>query len=192
MSDDAALRGWRSMNQQVQFTAYLSEVRLREAIIELVHFVVAVDSGRAPAGVEAPEFSYLMTPKQFDSVNRLCTERGWPPVTVRGIVVSVDAVRHVLDARQNKDRLSVNEVAEVLAKAYSPRSNIALNKHGANAKYDKQTLIFNQHQKVQVGGAKFYAVAILGLESDGPITHLAPITCYHANEAKMRAIASAR
>lgn len=96
---------------------------LQDAFIALVEIALArgrsVDHGVNDEGV--PAFSYLLTPKQFDRVRRICKEKGWDVPNQRGVLIDLEAVAHPLDARMNKDRCTVEEVLQILLAAYSPQ-----------------------------------------------------------------------
>ncbi|CAD7740297.1 MULTISPECIES: hypothetical protein [Xanthomonas] len=168
------------MKAKVSFAA--SEKMLARAFSQLFSFALAVPAARKNVEV-AYTFSYLLTPKQVDEINRVCLAQGWPQVTVRGIEITVAAIHHVCDSRSTKDALTNEQILEIITKAYSPRSTIRTNRN-----HDQQSLIFNTHQKLKVGEGMYHGLAVLQLLNAGPITYLAPVTCYHATEAKIRAI----
>ncbi|KGK63962.1 hypothetical protein [Xanthomonas citri] len=167
-----------------------SEKLLAQAFKALFDFVVSMDAMEAK-DEEAPAFSYMLTPKQVDDIDRVCDANQWPKITTHGIEIGVKAIQHVLTARRDKDGITDAEILEVITKAYSPRSLLR-----ENRKYGQQSLIFNTHQKVKVGNTAFHGLAVLELKTEviGTGAHakvrryLAPITCYHANEDKIRSI----
>ena len=166
------------------FTAYQSELCLAAAFDALFDFVIAVHNGQANA-VDAPVFTYLLTPKQRAEIDRVCTENNWPLINCPGILIDVNAIWHPIEARRAKDRLADTAIREIIRKAYSPRSMVRTNReHG------EQALIFNTHQKIVIGSSAYHGLAVLEIRSDGPTNYLAPVTCYHATEAKVRAIKS--
>lgn len=158
---------------------------LQDAFIALVEIALArgrsVDHGVNDEGV--PAFSYLLTPKQFDRVRRICKEKGWDVPNQRGVLIDQEADAHPLDARMNKDRCTVEEVLQILLAAYSPQSQVGLNKPK-----HAQAIVFNTRQKVRIGKASFYAVAVVRIRVEGGRKYLAPVTAYHATEAKIRNI----
>lgn len=159
-----------------------SEVRLAQAFADLFdHLVKALVRG-APT-TDAPEFSYLMTPKQLATVQGICAAKGWPVVNCRGIHIDAQAVMHPLSARLKKDSVKVEDVKSILLKAYSPRSLICENRD-----HTQQTLIFNTHHKLLIGTTKYHGMAVLEVKSTGARNYLAPVTAYHATEAKVRAL----
>ena len=167
-----------------------SEKLLAHAFKALFDFVVSMDATGAK-DEEAPAFSYILTPKQVDEIDRVCDANQWQKITTHGIEIGVSAIQHVLKARRLKDEITDAEILEIIAKAYSPRSLLRQNRdHG------QQSLIFNTHQKVKVGNTAFHGLAVLelkteviGIGANAKVrTYLAPVTCYHANEAKIRAI----
>lgn len=159
-----------------------SEQWLADAFAALFDFVLALPtSGANPA--DAPCFTYLLTQKQRDEIDRVCVQHGWPMINCPGILIDVDSIRHPLGTRQAKDGVTDGEVKLMLTKSYSHRSLVR-----ANRGRDQQAIILNNQQSIRVGGDAFHAMAILEIKSDGLRNYLAPVTCYHANEAKVRAI----
>lgn len=158
--------------------AYQCELALAQAFRALVAHVA---DGKPAA--TAPTFTYIMTPKQFDAVRRICVELGWPVLNCPGILVDYNAAQHPLEQRASKDGCSRLEVEDILIKAYSPRSEATTNRD----RY-QQAIMLNAHQRVRVGGAAFYGLAIVELRTAGCRNYLAPVTAYHATEAKKRAL----
>lgn len=78
-----------------------------------------------------------------------------------------------------KDGLDWKQVAEVLSASFCTRSEVALNK-GRN----QQGVILNSFQSINFGKQKYYGMAILQVSEND----LAPVTAYHATEAKIKAI----
>jgi hypothetical protein len=163
----------------------IHEKRNDEALAEAFRTLVDLVASMRGAGVplsqvqHAPLFSYLLTPRQFDRIKRICRSNGWQEPNCRGVLIDLNAVDHPLSARNDKDGCT----AEILLHAYSAYSQIGQNK----PKYS-QGLVFNTGRKVRVGGADFYAVAVVQVETDGARKYLAPVTAYHATEAKIRGI----
>lgn len=154
------------------------ELALAHAFKDLVAHVVAGGSRLA-----APSFTYLMTPKQFSAAQKICADNAWPVVNCWGILIDHDAIYHPLQTRVAKDGCSSDEVREILVKAYGPNSIVRINRQrGA------QALLLNAHQRVTVGTSSYYSLAVLEVRTDGHRNYLAPVTAYHATEAKMRAI----
>lgn len=166
------------------FTQYDSELRLAEAFDALFDFVAGMSASDSTASV-APEFTYLLTQRQLDEVNRICEASGWPIINCWGIHIDINAIRHPIDARSYKDSIGHDEIKAIIRKAYSPRSMIRRNKH---ASHDHQALIFNTHQKIKIGSTSYHGMAVLEVRTQGARNYLAPVTCYHATEAKVRAI----
>lgn len=158
---------------------------LQDAFIALVEIALvrrrSADHGTNDEVV--PAFSYLLTPKQFDRVRKICKEKGWDVPNQRGVLIDLEAVAHPLDARMTKDQCTVEEVVEILLAAYSPQSQVGLNKPK-----HLQAIVFNTRQKVRIGKASFYAVAVVRIRVEGGRKYLAPVTAYHATEAKIRSI----
>lgn len=132
---------------------------------------------------DAPIFSYLLTQKQRDEIDRVCAANRWPRINCAGILIDVNAIKHPLETRRYKDVVTDDEIKAIIIKSYSPRSLIRVNRDRG-----QQALILNTHQKIKVGGTTYHAMAVLQIKSDGARNYLAPVTCYHATEAKVRAI----
>mgnify|MGYP003648105503 CR=1 FL=1 len=163
----------------------LGDESLANAFRELMEVVINMRE----MGVElkqvqhAPEFTYLLTPKQFDRIKRLCREKGWLVPNQRGILIDLHAIAHPLDSRESKDNCTPEEALQILINAYCAYSQIGLNK----PKY-AQSIIFNTGRKVRVGQTSYYALAVVKVCEEGPRRYLAPVTAYHATEAKLRNI----
>lgn len=158
---------------------------LAEAFAALAEIALTrrVADGHASYENHIPAFSYLLTPKQYDRIRRICREKGWDVPNQKGVLIDLEAVAHPLQSRMAKDHCTVEEVMDILLAAYSPHSQVGLNrpKHG-------QAIVFNTRYKVRVGKAHFFAVAVLKVRVDGGRKYLAPVTAYHATEAKIRNI----
>ena len=126
----------------------LGDAALVDAFKSLMDVVVIMrDAGVPLSDVRhAPTFTYLMTPKQFDRIRRICIQKGWDVPNRRGILIDLDKPKHA------------------------------------------QGIVFNTGRKVQVGKAKYYAVAVVKVCVEGGEKRLAPVTAYHATEAKIRSI----
>jgi hypothetical protein len=167
-----------------------AEANLAKAFDALFTFVSTMAQTGATEA-DAPTFTYVMTQKQMDELGRVCTAQSWPIVNCPGILISVDAVMHPIHTRQAKDGCTSDEVKTLITKAYSHRSIVRVNRYRG-----QEGIFLNTQQKVIVGGATYYAMAILKIESEpsavplynGTRNYLAPVTVYHANEAKKRAI----
>jgi hypothetical protein len=157
---------------------------LAEAFSELVNVVVSMkQAGVALSHVtEPPVFTYLLTPKQFDRVRKICRENQWPQPKCRGILIDLEAVAHPLEARGDKDGCTPADVIAILTNAYCVYSTVHMNKQHA------QAILLNTGRKVKVGIGSYYAMAIIEVRNAGGITYLAPVTAYHATEAKIRKI----
>lgn len=162
-----------------------SDLALADAFKELMHVVVSMrDAGVPLSQVQhAPIFSYLMTPKQFDRIKKICMQKGWEVPNQRGILIDLEAVAHPLDARESKDNCTIDEALAILVAAYSAYSQIGLNKPKHS-----QAIVFNTGRQVQVARNKYYAVAVVEVRVEGRKKYLAPVTAYHATEAKIRNI----
>ncbi len=163
----------------------LGDAALAEAFRELMNLVVAMRNAGVPLDQvkHAPLFTYLMTPKQFDRIRRICQQKNWLVPNNRGILIDLIAVAHPLESRVAKDNCTPEEALAILAQAYSPYSQIGLNKPK-----DAQGIIFNTGRKVRVGNGDFYALAVVKVCQEGGKKYLAPVTAYHATEAKIRKI----
>lgn len=163
-------------------STYLGEQDLALAFHALFDFVAT-----APASGErdsdAPSFTYLLTPKQMSEINARCKSEGWPPITCRGIPISPNAIRHALQARSGKDQLTEAEVRKIMIAAYSQDCTIHVNRGR-----DKQAVVLNARRKVQIGATAYNAMAIVQVTATTSRNYLAPVTAYHAAEAKVRAI----
>lgn len=158
---------------------------LAEAFRELMDVVICMRNAGVPLNQvqHAPEFTYLMTPKQFDRIRRICRERSWHVPNCRGVLIDLQAIAHPLDARESKDNCTPEEALAILANAYCAYSEVGLNKP-KNA----QGILFNTGRKVRVGTGNFYALAVVKICNEGGRKYLAPVTAYHATEAKIRNI----
>lgn len=160
----------------------MGEQDLAQAFHALFDFVAAVPVACAK-DADAPIFTYLLTPKQLADLEIECQTNGWPSITCPGILIDAEAVRHPLRTRTSKDGITEAEIRTIVIKAYSQSSMVR-----SNRGRDKQAIVLNANQKVQVGATTFYAMAIVQIEVSGDRCYLAPVTAYHANEAKARAI----
>lgn len=157
---------------------YQNELLLAQAFKALVVYVAAGNPAAA-----APAFTYLLSNKQFDEIRRMCIRNGWPVINCRGILIDHAAVAHPLQTRRNKDRCSELEIADILSKAYCPRSVVR-----ENGRQGLQAIVLNAHQRITIGADCYYCLAIVELRSNGARNYLAPVTAYHATEAKKRSL----
>lgn len=133
---------------------------------------------------EAPEFTYVMTQKQFNVVCRICKDHGWVVPNIRGIHITLSAVEHVMSAREVKDGCSPAFIAEIMAFSYHEISQVS-----ANRQHNSQALMFNTQKRLLWDGQRYHALAIVQVTDDGNgRRYLAPVTAYHASEAKIRGI----
>lgn len=162
-----------------------SDLALADAFRELMDVVVSMRNAGVPLSQvqHAPFFTYLMTPKQFDRIRKICMQKGWEVPNQRGILIDLVAVAHPLDARESKDNCTVEEALAILVAAYSAYSQVGLNKPK-----HAQAIVFNTGRQVQVAQNKYYAVAVVKVCVEGRKKYLAPVTAYHATEAKIRNI----
>lgn len=132
---------------------------------------------------EAPEFSYVLTDKQFNRVVTLCRKAAWGVPNIRGIHITLGAIEHVISSRFVKDGCEPCFVADILVTAYHELSQVAMNKS-----YGAQALMFNTGKKLSLNGQKYYALAVVEVRKVNEMVFLAPVTAYHATEAKIRGI----
>lgn len=157
---------------------------LREAISRYTEWVyrMSVTGAGVPAEEwRAPLFTYLLTNKQFNEMKVICSRQGWPPPPGRGITFFPHVISHILTARTGKDRLTWQECATVLTAALSPRSTVAMQKS-----HDQQVIVLNSVDVLRIGKMQEKYRGMLIVEVT--IKSLAPVTAYHASEAKSRAI----
>ncbi|EHH6290856.1 hypothetical protein NR288_24025 [Enterobacter sp. BT855] len=153
---------------------------IRDAFYIFTQQAAEMDDKGLPQEVwETPCFTYLMTKKQFNQMKVVCQRNGWDLPTSPAIPITWAMFRHVLSARNSKDKLSWQECAEILATAFSVQSNVYVNRD-----YSEQTIVLNAARRINVAGAGFFAMAIVDVSEN----NLAPVTAYHATEAKCRAI----
>lgn len=159
----------------------LAQSAFADAISALID--IALTRNRCAGDDLDGAFTYLLTPKQFDRIRKVCKEQGWDVPNQRGILIDLEAVAHPLKSRMSKDHCTAGEVLEILLAAYSAQSQIGLNrpKHA-------QAIVFNTRRKVRVGNSSFYAIAVVKVRVEGARKYLAPVTAYHATEAKIRNI----
>lgn len=167
------------------------EYALADCLRELVRFVEAQSQSGA-RDEQAPALAYCLTPKQCDDMDRVCDESGWERLNSYAIMINPSDIRHILASRSKKDNLDCTQIAEIVAKAYSPRSLVRRNPPTfdptAERRGDQQSVMLNTQQKFTLNGTAYYATAILEIRVSGARRYLAPVTCYHATEAKKRKI----
>lgn len=155
---------------------------LQDAIRFYTKWVDEVSRSGQPVPAEEwdrPLFTYLMTRKQLAQLNRICHAEGWPRQTCPGITLYPHHIKHVLTSRSG-DGLNWVQVAELLCAAYCTRSEISLNKDR-----NMQGVILNAVEKLAtIKGQKYFGMAIVQVSEND----LAPVTAYHATEAKIKAI----
>ena len=129
----------------------------------------------------APLFTYVMTKKQFNRLNFICQRNGWPVQTCRGITFYPRNIKHILTARKGKDSIHCTEVADILIAALCPQSQVELKRD-----QNQQVVVLNSVSALRVGAKreKYFGMMIVQVSEND----LAPVTAYHATEAKIRAI----
>lgn len=167
------------------------EYALADCLRDLVRFVDA-QSHSGERDEQAPALAYCLTPKQCDDMDRVCDENGWERINCYAVMINPSDIRHVLSSRSKKDNLDCAQIAEIVAKAYSPRSLVRRNPPTIDAaterRSDQQSVMLNTHQKFKLDGTAYYATAVLEIRVSGSRRYLAPVTCYHVTEAKKRKI----
>ncbi|MBP2169220.1 hypothetical protein J2125_002412 [Erwinia toletana] len=154
---------------------------LRDAITDFTQWISDIISAGHQLPAEqwnAPLFTCLITKKQFNQLNSLCQKHNWPRQRCPGITVYPRHISHILSSRA-KDRLSWQDVAKIISLSYSARSQVALNKGRM-----QQGIVLNASEAIRIGKGKYYGMAIIQVSENS----LAPVTAYHASEAKVRAI----
>lgn len=157
-----------------------------DALVEAINFYTLWVYGFFSSGTQLPQdewqrplFTYLLTKKQFNQLNVICKAQGWPHQTCPGITVYPRHILHVLTSRAG-DKLGWVQVAEILSASFCTRSEIALNKGR-----DMQGVILNSVERLSsISGQTYYGMTILQVSEND----LAPVTAYHATEAKIKAI----
>lgn len=160
----------------------LGDASLAEAFSELMNVVINMQQAGVDLSnvTEPPVFTYLLTPKQFDRIKKICRENQWPEPNCRGILIDLEAVAHPLDTRGTKDACTPAEVLAILTHAYCAYSEVGTNK----PKY-RQGIMFNK-RKVRVGKGSFCAVAVVEIRMRGSETYLHPVTAFHATDSKIK------
>lgn len=126
-----------------------------------------------------PLFSYLLTKKQLNQLNVICKNNGWPHQTCQGITIYPRYIQHILTSRA-RDGLNWVQVAELISASFCTSSEIALNKDR-----NMQSVMLNASKRLSsIRGQAYYGMAILQVSEND----LAPVTAYHATEAKIKAI----
>jgi len=126
-------------------------------------------------------FSYVLTKKQKNKIEKICKTYHWPINNSKGVTVYVKDLKHVLNARMKKDKFTWSECAELIFLAYSPRSEVAINDH-KNKNY--QTFVLNAQERFMVKNVAKYGGVILDVSKN----NLAQVTSYDASQAKVKAI----
>lgn len=128
---------------------------------------------------DRPLFTYLLTRKQFNQLNVICKANGWPHQACQGITIYPRHIQHILTSRAG-DGLNWVQVAELISASFCTCSEIALNKDR-----NMQSVMLNASKRLSsIKGQAYYGMAILQVSKND----LAPVTAYHATEAKIKAI----
>lgn len=126
-------------------------------------------------------FSYVLTKKQKNKIEKVCKDLGWPINNSKGVTVYVADIKHVLNARIKKDKYTWEQCAELMFLAYNPRSEMALNDHKEK---NYQTFILNARDRFMVKDVAKYGGVILDVSKN----NLAQVTSYDASQAKVKKI----
>ncbi|UMO88141.1 hypothetical protein HP572_00560 [Pectobacterium sp. PL64] len=159
----------------------IGDQALRDAFFFFTEIINDISTSGKPINDEqwnSPLLTYLMTRKQLNHLNQICEKNDWPPQTCPGITIYPRHIQHVLSSRSS-DGLSWEDVAVILAASYSSQSIVAINKG-----HEQQGIILNDQKGIMIGKNRFFGMAIIEIS----IYDLAPVTAYHAPEAKVRAI----
>ncbi|WP_314421607.1 hypothetical protein [Pseudescherichia vulneris] len=155
---------------------------LQDAIGFYTHWIYSIASTGQKIRQEKwdrPLFTYLLTRKQFNQLNVICKVNGWPHQTCQGITIYPRHIQHILASRAG-DGLNWVQVAELISASFSTCSEIALNKDR-----NMQSVMLNASKRLSsIKGQAYYGMAILQVSKND----LAPVTAYHATEAKIKAI----
>lgn len=157
---------------------------LREAVArftEWVYNVSVIGPGVPAQEWDAPLFTYLLSPRQFNELKAICDDEGWPPPANRGITFYPHVIKHILTARTGKDALTWQECATIIAASLRPQSTVVIQKS-----HDQQVVVLNSKEVLRIGKTQEKYRGMLIVEVS--INDLAPVTAYHASEAKSRAI----
>ncbi|MCU1791095.1 hypothetical protein CUU54_19855 [Pectobacterium polaris] len=127
----------------------------------------------------APLFTYILTKRQLNQLNVICKKEGWPRQTCPGITIYPQQIKHIITSRA-KDGLNWIQVVDILSASFCTRSEVAMNKDR-----NMQGVILNANERLStIPAQKYFGMAILQVSEND----LAPVTAYHATEAKIKAI----
>lgn len=162
-----------------------------EAIRDIVAIVATfrktgTDIRLAPA---MPSFSYMLTKKQQEKIEKICAQEGWEKTECRGVEINASTVNHILDSRLAQG-VSEEFVADILVAAYNQFSEIHVNKKYKDEENKEQAFFLNGIKKLHFDNATWNAVAVVAIDNSNTEgqKQLASITAYHADEAKVRKI----
>ena len=162
----------------------------KHALVDTISEIVTLVDTCMAAGIQlfeirnAPEFCYVLTGKQADTLDRICTRQGWSRPTIKGIEIDVRYIAHVLNSRSSKDSVDAIFVAAILAAAFCEFGEIEI-----NTSHNQQAIVINAIKKLHLDGTVYHGMAIIELKDDfNGSVKLIPITAYHATESKLRKI----
>ena len=136
-----------------------------------------------------PSFSYLLTRKQREAIDKICTREGWGKTQCGGVEINASTVNHILDSRLAQG-VSEEFVADILVAAYNQFSEVHVNKKYKDDEIKEQAFFLNGIKKLKFNNATWNAVAVVAIDNinKNGIRQLASVTAYHADEAKVRKI----
>ena len=91
-------------------------------------------------------FSFILTPKQNDVLEKRFRYLLWPAPQCKAIEVTVKAVQHVFVSRTSKDGLTQQEIAGMMAAIFRKDSEVAV-----NHRYTHQFHLINSRIKLKDG-----------------------------------------
>ncbi len=123
-------------------------------------------------------FTYLLTKKQISDLKKLCKKEGWEEPNHFAITIKGEFVRHILNSRERKDQVTVEEASDILKAAFSPVSLVSINK-----KYEEQAVVLNSKNRIKIKGNTYYSAAFFEVGEK-----LENKTAYHTGYRKIEAI----
>lgn len=181
-------------------TQFIGKEAHEQAIRDLVQIVATL---RATGSIAATQlgaeysFTYLLTKRQIEAIEKVCSAHSWTLPFCKGIEINASTVNHILDSRL-KDGVTSDFVAEVMIAAYNQFAEIHVNKNylpsnknnnNQHNRTGEQAIFLNGIRKLSWRGAPWHAVAIVALDNivEGE-KRISCITAYHADEKKIRGI----
>ena len=59
-------------------------------------------------------FTYLLTKKQVSDLKKLCKKEGWEEPSQFAITIKGEFIKHILNSRGRKDKVSAQEASDIL------------------------------------------------------------------------------